>query len=144
MSAIEARVEEAIGEITGNEALLEMLETEAAVEMLDWGKSMAVSLIDETGDLDDSAANLVLEPRLKAVRQIMRSAGNWAAGKYTNPEDRIRLREKLLEELKIIRGEAASLPSADKLDTTINQVDDRRNTPQQLILKLKELLDEPR
>ena len=144
MSAIEARVEEAIGEITGNEALLEMLETEAAVEMLDWGKSMAISLFDETGDLDDNAPSLVLEPRLKAVRQIMRSAGNWAAGKYTNPEDRIRLREKLLEELKIIRGEAASLPSADKLDTTINQVDDRRNTPQQLILKLKELLDEPR
>lgn len=143
MPNIAARIQQVIDEMAGNEALWEMLETDAAIEMLEWGKAMVVSLVKKTEDMDDFAAELALLPRLKAVRQSMRSIGNWAAGKYVDPADRIELREKLLGHFRTIFGEDENLPSAIEMDAVLNQVDDQRTTPQQLILMLKNLLNQP-
>jgi hypothetical protein len=142
MTDFGTRIERVIEEMTGNESLLDMLDTEAATEMLNWGIATAKSIVSKTQDLDDLAADLALLPRLKAIRQSMRSIGNWAAGKYTDAQSRIPLRDKLLENFKVIFGENSHLPSADELDTVLNQVDDKTNTPNQLVLKLKELLEE--
>jgi len=142
MVDINSRVQRVISEMLGNEALLEMLETDAAAEMLSWGTAMATSLVKTTNDLDDLAANLAIMPRLKAVRQSMRSIGNWAVGKYIDPEDRVELRDKMLERFRVIFGENARLPSIEKFDELLNQVDDKNNTPHQLILKLKQLLED--
>jgi len=119
-----------------------MLETDAAAEMLKWGTAMAASLVKTTNDLDDLTANLAIMPRLKAVRQSMRSIGNWAVGKYIDPEDRVELRDRMLERFRVIFGENARLPSIEKFDELLNQVDDKNNTPYQLILKLKQLLED--
>jgi hypothetical protein len=143
MVEIGARVQRVIEELTGNEALLEMLETEAANELLDWGIEMATSLVKRTEGMDEAEAEQVLLPRLKAVRQTMRSLGNWAAGKYVDPASRVQLRDKLLENFKVIFGEEARLPPPEKMDELLNQVDDKNNTPHQLILKLKQSLEEP-
>jgi len=143
MVEIGARVQRVIEEMAGNEALLEMLETEAATEMLDWGIEMATSLVKRTKGMDEATAEQVLLPRLKAVRQTMRSVGNWAAGKYVDSASRLQLRDKLLENFKAIFGAEARLLSPEKMDELLNQVDDKNNTPQQLILKLKQSLEEP-
>ncbi len=143
MVEIGARVQRVIEEMTGNEALLEMLETEAATELLDWGIEMATSLVKRTKGMDEATAEQVLLPRLKAVRQTMRSVGNWAAGKYVDPASRLQLRDKLLENFKAIFGTEARLPSSEKMDELLNQVDDKNNTPHQLILKLKQSLEQP-
>jgi hypothetical protein len=142
MADFSARIQRVIEEMTGNESLLEMLDTEAATEMLNWGIATAKSIVTKTQEMDDFAADLALLPRLKAVRQSMRSIGNWAAGKYADVESRVQLRDKLLENFRVIFDEDARIPSADKLDTVLNQVDDKTNTPSQLVLKLKELLEE--
>jgi hypothetical protein len=142
MSDFGTRIERVIEEMTGNESLLEMLDTEAATEMLNWGIATAKSVVSKTQDLDDFAADLAILPRLKAVRQSMRSIGNWAAGKYADAASRVQLRDKLLENFKVIFGEDSQLPSADKLDAVLNQVDSKTNTPNQLILKLQQLLEE--
>jgi len=142
MVDINSRVQRVIEEMLGNEALLEMLETDAAAEMLNWGTAMATSLVQTTNDLDDFAANLAILPRLKAVRQSMRSIGNWAVGKYIDPESRVELRDKMLERFRVIFGENARLPSNEQFDELLNQVDNKNNTPYQLILKLKQLLEE--
>jgi len=142
MVDINSRVQRVIGEMLGNEALLEMLETDAAAEMLKWGTAMAASLVKTTNDLDDLTANLAIMPRLKAVRQSMRSIGNWAVGKYIDPESRVELRDKLLERFRVIFGENARLQSSEQFDKLLNQVDDKNNTPYQLILKLKQLLED--
>jgi hypothetical protein len=136
------RIERVIEEITGNESLLEMLDTEAATEMLNWGITTAKSIVSKTQDLDDFAADLAILPRLKAVRQSMRSIGNWAAGKYIDMESRVPLRDKLLENFRVIFGEGFNLPSGEKMDAVLNQVDDKTNSPNQLILKLTQLLTE--
>lgn len=141
MNDIGDRFQRIIEEIVGNEALLEMLETEAATEMLNWGMALAATLVKRTKELQDDTIELALLPRLKAVRQAMRSVGNWAAGKYTNPEDRARLRDKLLSHFKVIFGEDARLPSPNELDQLLNQADDQSLTPRQLILKLRAVLE---
>lgn len=140
MTDISSRIQRVIEELTGNEALLEMLETDAAIEMLSWGKSMVAAVVKRTEDLDDIAADLALLPRLKAVRQSMRSVGNWAAGKYSDPADRVQLRDKLLQHFTTIWGDDAKLPSAGELDAVLSEADDKSKTAMQLIGRLKTLL----
>jgi hypothetical protein len=142
MANLSARLERAIEEMSGNEALLEMLETEAAAEMLNWGIATAQSVIERTRELDDFTADLSLLPRLKAIRQSMRSIGNWAAGKYQDPEGRLQLRDRLLEHFRIIFDERRELPTPGQMDDLLEQVDDKDQTPRQLILKLSDLLDQ--
>jgi hypothetical protein len=143
MAELHSRIERVIEQISGNEALLEMLETEAAREMLNWGIATAKSMVNKTMELDDFTAELALLPRLKAIRQSMRSIGNWAAGKYTDPASRIQLRDKLLKHFRTIFGEEKPLPPPEKLDEVLNQVDDKSNTPHQLVMKLRQTLEEP-
>lgn len=142
MANIAERIQRVIEEMSGNEALLEMLETDAATEMFDWGKSLAATVVKRTEDMDDMAAELALLPRLKAVRQTIRSVGNWAAGKYSDPADRLQLRERLLQHFKTIFGEDAEMPSPPQLDAVLNEADNSYNTPLQLILKLKGLFSQ--
>ena len=142
MDGINSRIKQIIDEIVGNEALLEMLDTDAATEMLNWGIGTATSVVKGMEGLDDIAADLALLPRLKAVRQSMRSIGNWAAGKYVDPASRVQLRDKLLEHFRVIFGESKQLPSAEQMDALLNQVDDQNNTPHQLILKVKQIFEE--
>src|SRR5215217_5996107 len=139
MADLNTRMERVVEEIAGNEALLEMLDTESAREMLNWGVATATSMITRTRDLDDFTADLAILPRLKAIRQSMRSIGNWSAGKYINPEDRIQLREKLLANFRTIFGERRELPSARQMDEVLRQVDEKRHTPLKLILKIRDL-----
>jgi hypothetical protein len=142
MADLESRIQKAIEDITGNESLLEMLDADAADEMLEWGKSAVTSLVKQTEGLDDTAAELALDSRLKAVRQFMRSAGNWAAGKYTDPADRLQLREKLLDHAKVIYGGNAPLPSEAEMDAVLNRLDVQPDTQKQSVLNLKELFNE--
>jgi len=142
MADLNARLARVIEEMTGNEALLEMLETDAAKEMLNWGITVAQSMISKTRELDDIAAELAIVPRLKAIRQSMRSIGNWAAGRYTDPQDRIQLRERLLENFRTIFGERRERPSARQMDEVLRQVDDKSQTPHELILKVRDLFEQ--
>jgi hypothetical protein len=142
MANLNARMERVIEEMTGNEALLQMLDTDAATEMLNWGIATAKSMISRTMELDDFAADLAILPRLKAIRQSMRSIGNWAAGKYTDPGSRIQLRDKLLQHFRTIFGEKRELPSAKQLDEVLSRADDKSYTSHQLILKLRDVFEQ--
>lgn len=142
MADIDARIQNAYAEITGNESLLEMLDTDAATAMLAWGKSLAALTIQQTQDLDDATAEEVLAPRLRAVRQTMRMAGNWAAGNYVDPASREPLRDKLLENFRVMFGEDVKLPSAEEMDAVLNTADLKENNQAQLISKLQSLLNE--
>ena len=141
MADINERIQNAIEELTGNEALFEMLEGEAAEEMTEWAKSLTAAAIRRTEAVDDLDMEQALTPRLRAVRQTVRSIGNWAAGKYEDPASRAQLRDKLLGALRTIFGEDAELPSPVEMDALINKVDSPETNAQQLILEWKELLN---
>lgn len=141
MADINERIQSAIEELTGNEALFEMLEAEAAEEMMAWAKSLTSFVVRRTKGRDDFEMEQALTPRLKAVRQAVRSIGNWAAGKYEDPASRVQLRDKLLDQFRTVFGEAAELPSPDEMDSVLNEVDSPETNAQQLILRLKKLLN---
>ncbi len=138
MTNLETRIENAKKTITGNESLLDMLDAEAATLLLNWGMELAGSIAQSTADLDDPSAELNMEPRLKALRQFMRAAGNWAAGKYEDALSRVELKDKLLECLQTMRVADAKLPSAAELDASLMIQAGAKQ--QDSILKLKELL----
>jgi len=140
MVDIEERIQRAVEEIAGNEALLEMLDTDAAEEMLDWGKAQAAFIIRKTIGMDDLEAEQATLPRLKALRQTIRAVGNWAAGKYADQTTRLQLREKLLENFRVIFGDESDPPTADQMDELINKADDKSNSMYDLILDWKELM----
>jgi hypothetical protein len=79
---------------------------------------------------------------LKALRQSLRSIGNWAAGKYADPDSRAELRDKLLEQLKSIRGDAAPAPSAEQMDALLGSTEDLNSTPHQRVLKIKQFIED--
>lgn len=142
MADITSRINKVIGELSGNETLLEMLDSDAATELLNWGIATATTLVQKTASLDDAAAELILEPQLKAIRQTMRSAGNWAAGKYVDPASRAQLREKLDENFMIIFGEDVKKSLVNRTDIVLSQVNDKNKTPMELIQSFKSLSDE--
>jgi hypothetical protein len=142
MADMNARIERVIDEMSGNEALFEMLDTEAAKELLNWGIATARSILGIVRELDKFDAELAILPRLKAIRQSMRAIGNWAAGKYGDAESRLQLREKLLANLRTIFGEKRELPSARQMDEVLSRVDDKSITSHELILKLRDLFEQ--
>jgi len=139
MADINSRIKKIVDEMAGNEALLEMLDTDAAKEMFQWGIATVTALVQKTEGVDDSSAELALEPQLKAVRQTMRSAGNWAAGKYADPVSRAQLRDKLTEYFQTIFGKSAKLLPVGNMDAVLNQVEDKNKTPLQLIKSFRSL-----
>ena len=140
MADINSRIQKYVGQTTGNEALLEMLDADAAAEMLQWATATVTALVKKTEGMDDAAAEQALEPKLKAVRQALRSGGNWAAGKYTDPESRASLQAKLSEYRSVISGEPAKLMPDTALVSMFNQVDDKGKSPLQLVQSFKRIM----
>lgn len=141
MADINSRIQRYVGDLTRNEALLEMLDTDAATEMLQWATTTVTALVKKTEGMDDAAAEQILEPQLKAVRQALRSGGNWAAGKYTDPEDRASLQAKLTEYRSVIFGKPATLLPDTALVSMLNQVDDTGKSPLELVKSFKRIME---
>ena len=140
MADINSRIQRFVGEVTGNESLLEMLEADAAAEMLQWAAATVTGLVKKTEGLDDATAEQTLEPQLKAVRQAMRSGGNWAAGKYADPESRAALQARLTEYRSVIYGERAKiLPDAAQV-SMLAPVDDTGKSPLQVVQSFKSFM----
>lgn len=142
MADINSRIQKYVSQMAGNEALLGMLDTDAATEMMEWATATVTALVKETEGMDDAAAEETLAPKLKAVRQAMRSGGNWAAGQYADPESRASLQAKLAEYRAVISGEPANaklLPDT-MLVSMLNQADDRDKTPLQRVERFKRMM----
>ncbi|MEW6094708.1 MAG: hypothetical protein AB1531_12170 [Chloroflexota bacterium] len=70
--ALDRRVNGAVVSLSGNEALLEGLETAPAQTLLDWGITCAKNILAETPDMTDAAADEYAQARLRALRQMLR------------------------------------------------------------------------
>jgi hypothetical protein len=141
MTDINSRIQKYVSQLAGNEALLGMLDTDAATEMMEWATATVTALVKETEGLDDAAAEEALAPKLKAVRQAMRSGGNWAAGQYADPESRASLQAKLAEYRSVISGEPEKILPDTMLVSMLNPVDDQGKTPLQLVQRFKRIME---
>lgn len=140
MTDITSRIQKYVGAMTGNEALLDMLDADAAAEMLKWATETVTMLVHKTEGMDDATAEQVLEPKLKAVRHAMRAGGNWAAGKYTDPASRTDLKAKLMEYRSVIFDEPAKILPDTSLVSMLDQVDDTNKSPLQVVENFKRMM----
>jgi hypothetical protein len=74
------RINRAVSDLVGNESLFADLGTEAAETALDWAIATTRHIVGETDGLDDAAAEAATNPRLRAVRQLIRLVNRIAAG----------------------------------------------------------------
>jgi hypothetical protein len=75
LAAREQRVRDAL---LGNARLTENLPDEAARSLMDLGLDLARLVVQDTNELDDRAAEDVIQPRVRAVRRLMMSAARAA------------------------------------------------------------------
>lgn len=142
MIDIEKRLRRTFSSMAGNEALAGGVDEAAAADMLKWGEAVAEHFVRKTGEMEDEQAEEFLSPYLRALRAMLRAVGQWVAGEYVDSPSRIQLRDKLLEHFRVIYGETENLPAGEHLDELLNQVDDKSQTPAQLISRLRAMLEE--
>lgn len=91
MNELDRRLRIAAERLLENESLTADLDDEAARHLLAWGLAWTQLIVDSTaGPGDDQSA---VEPRLKALRRMMRTANRWAGDRSAMDEaaDRVLL-----------------------------------------------------
>lgn len=83
MQDVERRINRARSALSGNEALLEGLDTEAASTLLCWGHDLARNILSETFDLDDASAEEATAPRMRALRTMLKRLNLAAAARFS-------------------------------------------------------------
>lgn len=66
------RQQRAIEQLTGDAALTDNMSDEQAEQVLQWGTRAASWLAVQTAELDEAQAQAMLEPKLEALRRIVR------------------------------------------------------------------------
>jgi len=135
------RTQKVVESLLDNESLAEHLETGPAQELLDWGFRLARHIVASTAGLDDVSAEATMQPRLRALRQMMRGASLWAAGKYSAPEDRARLRDRLIQYAQAIYGGTLDLAASVELDNLLQQAAANTMKPLELVQALRALFE---
>ena len=142
MIDMEKRLRRTFSSLAGNESLADGVDEDAAADMLKWGEVLAEQFVRKTSEMEDEMAEEFLAPYLRALRMMLRAIGQWVTGKYADSSSRIQLRDKLLENFRVILGDNGRSPSPEQLDELLNQADDKSQTPAQLISKLRAMLEE--
>lgn len=78
-TSLAQRRERVLGGLRGNDKLTTGLGTAAAAVLTEWGAAMGPHVVAETDGLDDATAEEILQPRVRAVRQLMMSVARAAA-----------------------------------------------------------------
>ena len=73
------RIQRVTESLLENESLTNELEDDPARSLLDWAMSCTRQIVQGTGNLHEEAADEAMAPRLKALRQMVRSASRLAS-----------------------------------------------------------------
>ena len=142
MIDMEKRLRRTFSSLAGNESLADGVDEDAAADMLKWGEVLAEQFVRKTSEMEDEMAEEFLAPYLRALRMMLRAIGQWVTGKYADSSSRIQLRDKILENFRVILGDNGRSPSPEQLDELLNQADDKSQAPVQSISKLRAMLEE--
>jgi hypothetical protein len=139
MDQLEKRTQRAAETILNNEALTADLDDETAQTLLDWGLTLAKRIAQVTEALDDAAAEEQMDDQLKAVRRAMRLINHWL-GDFPNVEAATQADylSRLIEQATLIYGEPFTAPDAEAQTAFVDNTDE---TPQALILRLRQFLE---
>ncbi len=133
------RINRAIVSLSGNEALLEGLETEPAQALLDWGITCAKNILSETLDMDNAAADAYSHPRMRALRQMLRQVNLMTTARFS-PDlvPAAVFLDQALAQAAVVYGAAFRPPTAEE---RINFLDRALTSQQEFILAARQWLE---
>jgi hypothetical protein len=137
-----ARIKRAAESILTNESLTADLDDETAQILLDWGVAWAESIAGATAGLEETEAETLVEPRLRAVRKLLRLAQNWLANRPEGSEAQAAQLEKIIEQATIIFGQDFVLPDNDQLVRWVQQQLASIDDPAELARQIRQLLED--
>jgi hypothetical protein len=87
MEDLGRRMQRAAERILGNESLTADLDDEAAQVLLDWGVRCAEQIARDTVGLSGDSVEEAMYPRLRALRRLMRAVNRWAVERQPMDEE---------------------------------------------------------
>ena len=108
---IKKRLERQIEGLHSNEALTSDLDDYSAKLFLNWAEGRIKEIVDRTADLDDESAEVVMYPKLKAVRRMARYINRAASGQG----DTDKLIDKIMNQAQYIYGTNIQEPDSQQL-----------------------------
>lgn len=129
MSQLGERLRWVTESLLENESLTADLDEQAAQGILDWGMALAWEIVQSTAALDDDAtAEAAMEPRLQALRRLLRDASQFLAhAPQLTPEQAQQALGKLVHYAQKVYGagyvapeEAARYAFAQNLDSGLS------------------------
>jgi hypothetical protein len=140
MNSVEDRRQRAAENILGNERLTADLDDAAAAALLDWGLNWAMGAVLETAAMEEEQALMVLSPRLKALRRMLRQVNIWIRDQDTTlaVEQAERL-AKIFHQAQLVQGNPAE---ADDPAAFLNQALQLHGETSERIAGLRALLED--
>jgi len=143
MNELTQRTSRAVASILGNESLTADLDDAAAGALIDWGVACAERIAQSTASLDDLEAEEAMSPRLRATRQLMRSANRWIAGRREmDAEEKAASLARIIEQAAIIYDRALALSDYVQREVYLRQSLDPANDPSQAIVRLRAFIED--
>jgi hypothetical protein len=125
--------------ILENESLTADLDDTAANALLEWGVANARMIARNMMTLfDDPAADSTTEERLRALRGMMRSVNQYTAGTETDES----ALEKILQQAATVYGDTFATPSAEARATFLRNQTTLIHNPAQMITNLRRFIEE--
>jgi hypothetical protein len=113
---IEQRMQREIENLHGNEAFTAGIDDKNARILLDWAEKNIKNIVDSTAGLEDTAAEEIMYPRLKALRRIARYVNQAVEG----PIDPFELGQKIVGQLQDLYGESYTGVDTQKVQALLS------------------------
>jgi hypothetical protein len=128
-----------------NERLTSDLDDSAAQELLDWGLSVGRQIVQGTANVDDDEqAEEAMYPRLRATRSMMRAVNRWIASQRKGDIDgREKAFNDILEQASVIYGRPLEAMNEKQRAALASTPSKYADDPPQMIAHLRELLEHP-
>ncbi len=136
---LEERVKLAVQSILENESLTGDLDDEAAQALLDWGVACVRRIALETVGFDDEEAEASMAPRLRATRRLMRRVSAWVSAPSCAMQTDIL--SEIAAQAAIIYGAAFSPPDEHRLAAVAELYARSTCSKSRLIARLRALLE---
>ena len=139
------RISRVAESILGNERLTSDLDDSAAQELLDWALSVGKQIVQGTADVeDDEQAEEAMYPRLRATRRMMRAVNRWIASQRERDiEGREAAFNSILEQASIIYGRPLEAMNDQQRAALASMPSKYADDPPRMIAHLRALLEHP-
>jgi hypothetical protein len=129
--------------ILDNESLIADLDQDAARVLLDWGVACARAIAADTAGLGAAQVEEVMDVRLRAVRQFMRSINGWVAEQEgMDAEGRAARLADVLEQVAVAYGPGFARPAQKQCDAFLAAQVEPSGAPQRWIAELRALVEQ--